>query len=662
MCGIAGIFSRDGRLPPTAAELDVMQGALAHRGPDDNGILLSGNTGLAHTRLAIIDPAGGVQPMSDAGRRVHLVFNGEIFNHPELRAALEREGCRFRTRSDTEVVLELYRARGERFLEELNGQFALAVWDERVQRLLLARDRVGIVPLHYTWHGGRLLFASEIKALLPLVPRPEPDVEALDQLMTLWAPVPGRTLFRGMHQLRPGEMISVDRNGMRRRRYWQWDYPDQGDYLAGSPDSLAEELDALLADATRIRLRADVPVAAYLSGGLDSSTLVWLIRRATRAPLSTFSVEFPGSSLDESHHQDALVRTLGLDHRRLALGGDEILGALDQAVWHAESPLFRTAPVPLGLLSGLVRENGYRVVVTGEGADEVLGGYDILKETKVRAFWARQPRSRWRPLLLRRLYPWMNLAGGQSDVYLQRFFGLGLERPEQPFFSHLPRWRSGSRCRVFWSADLRERMREDPHDALAAELPSRFFDYGPFQRAAYLEATHLLPGYLLSTQGDRMLMWHSVEGRFPFLDHRVVDFANRLDPRVKMHVLEEKYLLRRVMRGRIPDAVLRRRKQPYRAPAPAGLAGAGGADLRDDLMSAESIRAAGYFDPVAVGRLLDKMASGRALGHADGLAAAVVLTTQMWHRRFFGDGADHFRRVPSRAVQGIGKAVTGDGG
>lgn len=661
MCGIAGIVSRDGRQPPTAAELYAMRDALAHRGPDDSGILLRGGTGLAHTRLAIIDPAGGAQPMSDAGDRVHLVFNGEIFNHRELRVALQREGHRFRTRSDTEVVLELYRARGERFLEELNGQFAFAIWDERVGRLLLARDRVGIVPLHYTWHAGRLLFASEIKALLPLVPRPDPDVAALDQLMTLWAPVPGRTLFRGIRQLRPGEMISLDRRGLRRRRYWRWEYPDQGDYRAGTADRLAEELDALLADATRIRLRADVPVGAYLSGGLDSSTLVWLIRHARRAPLSTFSVEFPGSSLDESRHQDSLVRSLGLDHHRLALAGDEVLHALDRAVWHAESPLFRTAPVPLGLLSGLVRENGCRVVLTGEGADEVLGGYDILKETKVRTFWARRPDSRWRPLLLRRLYPWMNLAGGQSDVYLQRFFGLGLEQPGQAFFSHLPRWQSGSRCRLFWSPGLRERLREDPRDALAAELPSRFFDYAPFQRAAYLEATHLLPGYLLSTQGDRMLMWHSVEGRFPFLDHRVVEFANSLDPRVKMRVLEEKHLLRRAMRGRIPESILRRRKQPYQAPAPGTVPGAGSADIRDDLMSTESIRATGYFDPVAVGRLLDKMTSGRALGHADGLAATLVLTTQMWHRRFLGAGAETVGPASSRPVQNVARTATGEG-
>lgn len=633
MCGIAGILAVDGAAVPTAAELSAMVGQLHHRGPDDTGSWCRGEIGLAHARLAIIDPAGGHQPMASADGRLQLVFNGEVFNFVELRTALEACGRRFRTRSDTEVILHLYELHGDGFVEHLNGQFAIALWDARRRRLVLARDRAGIRPLYYAWAGGRLLFASEIKALFALRELPRRlDPLGLAEAFTYWAPLAPRTVFDGVQQLPPGHLMSVCDGLEQTTCYWDWDFPTRGAEHPGRADDLADELRERLVDAVRLQLRADVPVGAYLSGGLDSSVITTLIHRCTDTPLRSFSLAFDDPEFDESPHQRELVSRLGTPHTELRCTRADIAAGFPRAVWHAEAPLLRTAPVPMMLLARSVREHGVKVVLTGEGADEVFGGYDLFKEARVRRFMARAPQSRWRGKLLQRLYPWLPNSPGAAGALAQRFFSEGQEHLGRPIFGHAPRWLTSGRITRFFTPALRDAVASfDPIEAVAESLPATMPHWSPLACDQYVEAHTLMSGYLLSSQGDRMAMANSVEARFPFLDHRLIEFANRLPPRYKLMGLTEKYLLKRAMAGLLPDSIRQRSKQPYRAPDSRSFFADDGTpdEATAELLSEHRIADAGYFDPLAVRRLFDKCRSGRAIGFPDNMAFVGILST-MW--------------------------------
>jgi asparagine synthase (glutamine-hydrolysing) len=633
MCGIAGIWHPDGQ-PVEEGLLRQMIRRLRHRGPDDSGVYLAGGVGLAHARLEIVDLAGGHQPMSDADGTLWVSFNGEIFNHVELREALEQKGHRFRTRSDTEVLLHMYQEEGEDCVRALNGQWAFALWDAARRRLFLSRDRLGVRPLFHARVGQGLVFASEIKALFahPEVSR-APDPEALDQVFTFWFAAPPRTFFRGVRQLPPGSSMTLEAGETRVRRYWQ---PEFGEVRAGagSAEACAEELAALLEDATRIRLRADVPVGAYLSGGLDSTVVAALARRLGQGPLKTFSVTFEHPELDESRYQQEAVALLQTEHQAVACTAQDIGREFPQVVWHTEAPVLRTAPAPLYRLSRLVRQQGFKVVLTGEGADEVLGGYDIYKEAKIRRFWAARPESRSRPLLLRRLYPYLRSLQAQPEAYRRAFFRVRAEDLPSPFFSHLPRWELTARLKLFFSAELRAEL--GAYDAcaeLAAALPPGFARWPPFGQAQWLETTGLLPGYILSSQGDRMAMAHSVEGRFPFLDYRVVEFAAGLPSRWKMRALNEKYLLKRSLGALVPPAIRARTKQPYRAPDAASFfcpeTGEPRGEYVADLLSPAGIRRHGLFEPEAVQHLVRKARAGQVTGVRDNMAVVGILSAQL---------------------------------
>jgi asparagine synthase (glutamine-hydrolysing) len=643
MCGIAGILNAKGEAVD-AAPLEGMVGTIRHRGPDASGVWTKGPIALGHARLAIIDLVGGVQPMANAEGSVCISFNGEIFNFIELRQELIARGHRFETHSDTEVILRLYEDKGEACVEDLNGQFAFAIWDGREGKLFLSRDRLGIRPLYYTQRAGQLLFASEIKALFahPSVRR-EIDRRALDQIFTLWCTLPSRTIFEEIQALPPAHCMRVADGRVDVWRYWKLDYtrdPDESvDEEAG-----AEQLRELLVDATRLRLRSDVPVGAYLSGGLDSSVIVALIRNYSGNRLETFSVAFEDSEFDESAFQMEVSARLGTDHHTIRCQSEDIGAVFPDVAWHAETPILRTAPSPLFMLSGLVRENRFKVVLTGEGADEVLGGYDIFKEAKLRRFWARCPDSKLRPLLLRRLYPYLKNLQTQSDAYRKAFFHVRPEELASPFFSHIPRWDLTAKIKLFFSSEARAELEGyDVLEELYASLPGEFSCWDHFAQAQYLETTLLMPGYILSSQGDRMSMGHSVEGRFPFLDHRVVEFAAKLPPQLKMKVLEEKYLLKRAARDLVPASVVHRKKQPYRAPEAVSLLGdaegRGRPSWVDTVLSSEQIERDGLFNPRAVDKLLRKFERGRAIGIRDNMAVVGIASTQLVLDRFI----NHFR-------------------
>jgi asparagine synthase (glutamine-hydrolysing) len=635
MCGIAGILNLGGSEPIDEALLASMISTLRHRGPDESGIYVDPSVGLAHARLSIIGLADGAQPISNEDGTLWIVYNGEAFNYIELREELIRQGHVFRTTTDTEVLVHLYEQHGRSFLERINGQFALAIWDSRRKELFLARDRLGIRPLFLARSRGRLLFASEIKALFadPTVPR-ELDPVALAETFTFWSAQPPRTAFRDVRALRPGHFLVARGGEVTETRYWRIPRYTRDAYHPGPFEEARDELRELLKDAVRIRLRADVPVGAYLSGGLDSSLVTALIARHFDNELRTFSMSFEESPFDETPFQETMTRVLGTRHSQVLVRNEQIRELLPEVVWHCETPLTRTAPVPLLLLSRLVRDHGFKVVLTGEGADEVLGGYNIFREAKVRRFWARRPASTLRPRLLERLYPYVFRDPGRTRFFLQKFYAVREGDLDDPLFSHQVRWRNSARNATFFSEEVRAALAgHDPVEELRAALPEDFTSLDPLARAQVLEMEHFLSTYLLSSQGDRVAMASSLETRMPFLDFRVVELGMRLPPNWKIRALREKHILKEAAKGVLPEQVRTRAKRPYRAPIREALA-VGGSEWVRELLSEESLRRAGCFDAKKVGHLLARCEGGGGANETQDMALVGIVTTQLLHRQF----------------------------
>jgi asparagine synthase (glutamine-hydrolysing) len=637
MCGIAGQLNvrQGGR--DLVADTRSALAMLRHRGPDQFGIYADAHAALGSARLSIVDLGGGQQPIANEDERYWIVFNGEIFNHIELRVELEARGHRFATHSDTEVILHLYEDLGPQCLNKLNGQFAIAIWDRQKKSLFLGRDRLGVRPLFYISVAGRLLFASEIKALLtdPEVPR-ELDPVALDQIFTAWSPISPRTAFRDICEVPPGHYLLADDQKIEVQQYWKVAFPEAGASERRSFAECVEEFQRLLMDAVRIRLRADVPVSAYLSGGLDSSTITSVVRNFSSAKLETFSIAFTDENFDESAFQKQMAEFLGTNHHVVQATHSDIGRVFPEVIWHTEVPILRTSPAPMFLLSKLVRDHGFKVALTGEGADEFLAGYDIFKESQIRRFWARQPDSKWRQALLQKLYPEIpGLAQSKGSSFLAAFFGAGLTETASPDYSHSLRWRNTRRASRFFSPDLVDRIKTAGSDSMSElRYPEEFKRWGPLEQAQYLEIEVFLSQYLLCSQGDRMGMAHSVEGRFPFLDYRVVEFCNSLPSRYKLCGLREKYLLRRAAEKWLPPEIARRRKRPYRAPIHKSFFHRASPDYVRELLSPQKISEAGLFNPAPVAQLTAKAQQGKTLGETEDMAVAGIISAQLFWSLF----------------------------
>ncbi len=644
MCGIAGIVDLRGGEPPARAALERMLGALTHRGPDEFGLYRDRLAGLAHSRLSIIDLAGGQQPLCNEDGSLWIVFNGEVFNYLELRAELEGCGHAFRTRSDTEVIVHAWEEWGPGAFQRMNGQWAAALWDARRRALILSRDRLGVRPLYYSEAGGRVVFASEVKALFSGAPElaRELDPVGLDQTFTLWSVIAPRTVFRGVAELEPGHLRVYDAaGGVDDRAYWTPAYPEDGEQggFAGSVDEASQAVRSALEQATALRmLRSDVPVGSYLSGGLDSSLVAALALAAKGERFHTFSVRFEDAEYDETAFQRLMVERLGSEHHDLTVAADDIARVFPDVIHHTERPILRTAPAPLFLLSRLVRDIGIKVVLTGEGADEMFGGYDLFREGMVRRFWARQPDSQLRPRLLERLYPYLARSPVAQQALARQFFGRDLDAWREPGFAHRTRWSTTAALKRLFAPGMRDGAAG--HDAVAellASLPPAFSRWTFLAQDQYLELRTLLSGYLLSSQGDRMLMANSVEGRFPFLDQHVVELAASLPDRYKVRGLDEKHVLKRAAADLLPAAIARRPKQPYRAPDALAFVGARRPCWVADVLAADSIRRAGIFEPEAVDRLWQKCAARGTAGqfsNADNMALVGVLSAQLVHELF----------------------------
>lgn len=635
-----------------------MAGELHHRGPDGTGLYLDRQFGMVNTRLAIIDLAGGDQPLSDERRRYWVMQNGEIFNYPELQHELAALGHRFATNSDTEVLAHAYEEWGADCLSHLNGEFAFAVWDRETSELFLARDRFGVRPLFLLESGGRLAFASEAKALLrhPDAARAL-DPVALVQAFTLWATEPSRSAFPGIRELPAGHWLRMRPDGtIDERRWWDLSFAAPNEMRTEPETELADELAALLDDATMIRLRADVPVGTYLSGGLDSSAVTAMAQRHTRHPVRAFAIGFTDAAFDETAQQDQVASRLGTEVTRIVMDGPAIAELMPRVVHLSEKPTLRTAPAPLLKLSEAVRASGYKVVLTGEGADEMFAGYDVFKLDKVRRFWARRPDSQCRPQLLHRLYPYLAQDLGRAGRLLPNVFRAGLTNTDDPLYSHRLRFEHAARTLRFFESDVLERGRVagDPSDSVSKRLPEGFAGFSTLGRAQYLEIITFLTGYLLHSQGDRMLMGNSVEGRFPFLDHRVAEFAARLPDRAKLAGLREKYLLRQAVKPLLPADIVKREKRPYRAPILRAFMGPRAPTYVGDLLESGRLRETGVFAPSAVEQLVQKCRRNADgfVSESDEMALVGVLSVMLLDELFVRRPVLAAAAVPGRVVIG----------
>lgn len=619
---------------------------LGHRGPDGHGLYRDGAIGLAHARLSIIDLAGGFQPVRNADGTLWLTFNGEIFNYVELRRELAAKGHRFYTEGDAEVIVHCYESYGARAWSMLNGQFAFALWDARQGVLWLVRDRFGILPLHYAVAGDYLVFASEAKALFAggrISPRI--DERALGEIFSCWAVAAPRTVFSGVRAVRPGSAMRIDRSlFMTESRYWE---PAGCASLDLPREEAADRLEDLLSRAVALRLRADVPVGCYISGGLDSSVLGSLSRDLAGGPLETFGIRFADPRFDETAEQHRVVRHLGMRHHDFVCDGAAIREALADVVWHCETPLLRTSPVPLFLLSALVRRTGIKTVLTGEGADELLAGYSIFKEDAIRRFWAHCPDSRLRPLLLDRIHHYVGDAGARSPLW-RNFFAHGLQDTGHPFYSHLIRWRNTAWTlrllapEVGASFDL-ETMMDEAQD----EMPLDWHGMDDLTRAQWIEIRSFMSSYLLSCQGDRVAMAHGIEVRYPFLDPEVVDFCLSLPRRHKLQGLKDKLALRHVAARRLPPEIHSRRKQPFRAPISNALLGPDARDCFDDLLDERALAAHGWINASTTTKLLQRVREngGRVGSEREEMGVVGVLTLSMLTTAFGGGFAGRCRRA-----------------
>lgn len=650
MCGIAGFIDSRKSLSETEGELILnrMMTRIHHRGPDDCGLYLEPGMGMGNVRLSIIDLSGGYQPLSNEDGSLWIVYNGEVFNYIELHEELIKKGHRFKTKSDTEVILHMYEEYGAGALQYLNGQFAFAIWDNQKKECFFARDRVGIRPLFYSEVNGTLVFGSEIKSLFefPGIKR-HFSPEALKEVFTFWTALSPHTIFEGVSELPPGHCAWYRNGHLEIEKFWSLRYATMSTLFNGTAGDALDQFRYLLSDSVALRLRSDVPVAAYLSGGLDSSATTALIRKVAPGHLNTFSIGFADDVFDETKYQHEVSQYFQTNHKSIVCSATDIAEWFPKVVWHSEIPLLRTSPAPMMGLSKLVHKHGIKVVITGEGADEAFAGYNIFKETLIRQFWSRQPQSKIRPLLLKKLYPYLPNISKASTGMLKMFFGYQLEATDSPVYSHLLRWKNTSNIQNHFTPELNDHLKDyHPVEQYADRIRPEMEGISSLAKAQLIETNVFMSGYLLSSQGDRMAMANSVEGRYPFLDYRLLEFAASLPDEFKLKGMNEKFLLKELMRDELPQTVLNRPKQAYRAPILDAFVGAKVPDYVNDMISAVRIKECGVFNAQSVNNLISKIKTAQIPSEMDNMALVGILSTQLLFSQFVKD----FKSLDEQAI------------
>ncbi len=634
MCGIAGAIDLRQQRDFPCEHLAEMLAAITHRGPDDRAVHAEPGLAMGSDRLSIVDLPGGRQPISNEAGDVWVAFNGELFDYPELRADLEARGHRLATRCDTEIWAHLYEELGEGVFVRAKGQFAVAIWDQRKRTLYLARDRVGICPLHYAERNGWLLWGSEIKALLASgMVGPEPDVAGINYFFTFICSSTTRTCFKGIKSIAPGHYLKIRDGHAEVKQYWDLDFPDDGDERSyDSPHQAAEELESLLRRAIRRRLRGDVPVVSYISGGLDSTTVLGLSSQELGRPLPAFTISLDQAGPDEQAQAAESAAALGSPLTAVVMDRGRISATYPALVRAAEAPVLDTACACLLRLSSAVHGAGYKVALTGEGADEALAGYVWFRTEQMGNRLARWC-GRGIPRLLHRAI--LATIGG-NGVHRPPWAAMGGVRTVQQELAEIF---AQTRERLF-SAAMWERLEgHSPYTDLA--IPAdRIGRWAPLNRSLYVGYKTMLPGLLLSSKGDRVAMNSSVETRYPFLDEDVIDFCAQLHPRYKLNGSTNKWLLRQVANNVLPPMIANRPKTMFRATMSRSFLGEGRPAWVDQLLSRDSLLRTGYFDPDAVAKVAAWQSHEprwtTVRNFSFDMAMMAVITTQLWHHTWCG--------------------------
>lgn len=633
MCGIAGIYGPDPDRNNRKTLIRNMSSTLQHRGPDGWGYYISPDIALGQTRLSIVDLKTGDQPLT-SGDKI-IIYNGEIFNYIELRLELERKGIRFKTTSDTEVLLKAYEYYGLECFEKLNGQFAVLIWDKKSKELVVARDRYGIRPLFILGFKGSFYFSSEMKAFdqIPGYKRSF-NAKHLFEHSLLWNTFADHTVYNDIRVLPGGCYAIYKNNRLITEKYFYQLGQHFNKYIDNTFKQAEEKFIELLNDSVKLRLRSDVPVGAYLSGGIDSSVIVDLVKNHTSKRFKTFSITFSDQEYDESSYQQDMVKHINSDHCAVNITYEDVDKTFPEAVYHFERPVFRTAPIPLFILSQKVRESEIRVVLTGEGADEILWGYDSYKELKLLEFWSKYPSSTCRPLLIKKLYPHLSHYNDEAQFGMMRMF-------YEEFLGDFNNSLASLNIRVHNNKILENYFNRESHvvydkDTLIREMqsvfPVKFNNWSLLQRNQFLEMRTLLDGYLLSSQGDRMSLAHGIEGRYPFLDHRVVEYAFALNENYKLNGFSQKHLLRKAFEKRLPSSIINRPKRPYMSPDLRSFINSKGPTENTKYFLSEFlIKEYQIFNPKWVTRFLKKFEQGipENLGYRDNMIITFLLSAQI---------------------------------
>jgi asparagine synthase (glutamine-hydrolysing) len=652
MCGIAGIVSASELPPGDSQRVLAMRDVLVHRGPDAEGLFVDGQAALGHRRLSIVDLAAGKQPLANEDETIWITFNGEIYNHQDLRLELEGAGHVYRTHSDTESIVHAYEQWGDACVDHLRGMFAFAIWDPRQRRLLVARDRLGVKPLYWARYGDRLIFASEIKAVLEsgLVPA-EANESAIPELLGTRSLASSETMFKGIYKLLPGHVLTFERGEVICRRYWDVPTGHDSSPVAQTREEDVRRFRALLEESIRLRLMSDVPLGVFLSGGIDSSAIAALMARMIGKPLNTFSVAFKARAFSELHYARQVSQAIGANAHEIVIDERDFFGALPRLIWHEDEPIAHPSSVPLYFVSKLARES-VTVVLTGEGSDELLAGY------------GKYPRSllNWRagsiyaktvPHAVRhRLAASAGRVPGRVGRYVRRSF-VGVDHvPDLTFFD------------TFAGVDLaRQRRLLSPRVALLANqeraygASMKYFN-APNERTSMLDRVLYadMKTYLveLLMKQDQMSMAASIESRVPFLDHQLVEFAARLPADRKLSGLSTKRILREAVQDVLPRQILERPKMGFPVPFGPWLQNSWGPVVRDVLLDRRT-RQRGILEPAAVERLLTSAATTSNSQDAD--AVWGLLNLELWYRTFIDGGGVQTLSTPASTPASAGGAT-----
>jgi asparagine synthase (glutamine-hydrolysing) len=635
MCGIAGAIDLTGRREFSTRRLLAMTAAIIHRGPDDEHVHLEPGLALGARRLSIIDLAGGRQPISNEDGTIWVAQNGELFEYPALQDELTARGHRLATRCDTELWAHLYEDHGEGMFEKAKGQFAVAVWDRNNRTLILGRDRVGIAPLHYAEADGWLLFGSEIKAILASgLVAAEADVKGIDHLFSFFCAGTTRTFFRGVKSIPPGHYLRIQDGRIERKKYWDLDFPDAGEERRlEDPTPLVEELQGLLEQSVERRLRSDVPVVSYISGGLDSTVVLGLCSRHRGEPIRSFTIGLDNAGPDERSQAAEAAEVLGSPLTTVTMDKSRIANSFPELVEAAEGPVLDTSCAALLRLAQAVHGQGYKVTLTGEGADEALAGYAWYKTQKLRDLSYRV-LGRTFPRLVRSLV-FRSIAGRRAQFLPENAVG-GVRPAQQDMYEFIAQTRPILYNRDLWSS-------LDNHNPFSdLDITNdRIGRWHPLNQSLYVGYKVMLAGLLMISKGDRIAMHSSVEARYPFLDEDVIAFCAGLAPEYKLNGWTEKWILRQVAARILPARIANRPKTMFRSNLSQTFLGPHRPAWVDQLLSPESLRASGYFDPAAVARqrawqtAIPRISAARFVYD---VALTCVVSTQLWHHIYCGGG------------------------